>query len=265
MIKDITIGQYYKTESILHQLDARVKLFATMIFVISLFIERNVFNYVVAATALFCLILVSRVPIGYMLRGLKPIAVVLLFSIIINMLFTPGIPLITFFGITITIQGIKLAIYIGCRYVLLILGSSLMTFTTTPNELTDGLEKAFTPLAKIKMPVHEVAMMMSITLRFIPILTEELDKITKAQLARGADFEEGNLFHRMKGYVPILVPLFVAAIRRANDLALAMESRCYQGGQSRTKMKPLQYKKRDAIAYAIIFTYLGVMIVGAFL
>ena len=127
------------------------------------------------------------------------------------------------------------------------------------------MPRSFAPLAKIKMPVHEVAMMMSITLRFIPILTEELDKITKAQLARGADFEEGNLFHRMKGYVPILVPLFVAAIRRANDLALAMESRCYQGGQSRTKMKPLQYKKRDAIAYAIIFTYLGVMIVGAFL
>ena len=237
----------------------------TLLYIISLFLFKNFAGYLIAALFLGIVIKLSKVPFKFMVKGMKTILMLLMITVVFNLFLTQGTPLVTIWKFTITVEGLRMAVNMAVRLTLLIIGSSLMTLTTTPNNLTDGMEKMMRPLKIFKVPVHEVAMMMSITLRFIPILTEELDKITKAQLARGADFEEGNLFHRMKGYVPILVPLFVAAIRRANDLALAMESRCYQGGQSRTKMKPLQYKKRDAIAYAIIFTYLGVMIVGAFL
>jgi energy-coupling factor transport system permease protein len=185
----------------------------------------------------------------------------LVLSVVLNMFFTKGPTVIWHWKmLTLTKEGVATALYIGIRLVELVIGSSLLTFTTTPNELTDGIEKAFRPLTKINVPVHEFAMMMSIALRFIPILTEELDKIMKAQAARCADFEEGSLIQKAKSLVPVLIPLFVSAIQRANDLALAMESRCYQGGNGRTKMYPLQYKRRDYYGYAVILMYFLVMI-----
>ena len=249
MLKDITIGQYYKEDSLIHRLDPRVKLFAVLIYVITLFMHKAPATYVMSLLFLIITIKISKVPVKYILRGLKAIAVILLFSVMINMLFIPGKPVIQFWIISISAEGIRTTIYLGSRLIMLVLGTSLLTFTTTPNELTDGLDKSLGFLNKVGVPVHEIAMMMSIALRFIPILTEELEKIMKAQTARGIDFESGGLLKRVKSMVPIIVPLFVAAIRRANDLAMAMESRCYHGGVGRTKLKPLKYEKRDKIAF----------------
>ena len=261
MIRDITIGQYYPSDSVLHRLDPRVKLFATMIYVISLFLDKSVIALGAAAIILGLVIAVSRVPLSYIVRGLKPVLFLLLFSCVLNMFFTRGETVWWEWKfLTLSKEGLFNAGFMGARLVLLVVGSSLMTFTTTPNQLTDGIEKAFRPLNKLHLPVHEFAMMMSIALRFIPILTEELDKIMKAQAARCAGFEEGNLIEKAKGLVPIMIPLFVSAIRRANDLALAMEARCYQGGTGRTKMYPLYYKKWDYVGYGVIFLYLAGMI-----
>lgn len=261
MIRDITIGQYYPSGSIIHKLDPRVKLFATMIYIISLFIEKSIFTYGLAILILLGCIRVSKVPIKYIVRGLKAIVFLLIFSCMMNMFFTKGPTMIWQWKfLSLSKEGMISAAYMGTRLILLVIGSSLLTFTTTPNELTDGIEKAFRPLNKLKVPVHEFAMMMSIALRFIPILTEELDKIMKAQAARCADFEEGNLIQKAKSLVPVLIPLFVSAIRRANDLALAMEARCYQGGEGRTKMYPLCYRRKDYIGYLCIWLYLFAMI-----
>ena len=199
-----------------------------------------------------------------MTRGLKSIVILLLISVSFNLFLTPGEVLVQFWILKITREGLHIALMMGARLILLVLGSSLMTLTTTPNQLTDGLEKGLGALKKVGVPVHEIAMMMSIALRFIPILIEETDKIMKAQQARGADFESGNLLQRAKAMVPILVPLFISAFRRANDLAMAMEARCYHGGEGRTKMKPLRYAARDRIAYTLMFLYLGLSVVSRF-
>ncbi len=261
MIRDITIGQYYPADSLLHKLDPRVKLVGTICYIVALFIIKPYTGYLLAALALFAVIKMSKVPLKFILRGLRPIIAILLFTVVFNLFFTQGDPVITFGIITITKQGIKLCITMAIRLILLIIGSSLMTFTTTPNNLTDGLESLLGPLKKIKVPVHEISMMMSIALRFIPILMEETDKIMKAQMARGADFESGNLVKKAKGLIPLLVPLFVSAFRRANDLAMAMEARCYRGGDGRTKMKPLKYKGRDIISYFVLVAFLAAIIV----
>ncbi|MDR1017669.1 MAG: energy-coupling factor transporter transmembrane protein EcfT, partial [Lachnospiraceae bacterium] len=197
---------------------------------------------------------------------IKPIVFLLLFTVILNVFLTRGGAVLFSFSIfTITENGLRTAVFMGVRLIYLIMGSSLMTFTTSPNQLTDGMEALLKPLSYIKVPVHEIAMMMSIALRFIPILLEETDKIMKAQIARGADMESGNLIHRIKAMIPILVPLFVSAFRRANDLAMAMQARCYNGGEGRTKMKPLIYKTRDYIAYVVVVAYLVTCIlVGIF-
>ena len=260
MLKDITIGQYYKEDSLIHRLDPRVKLFAVLIYVITLFMHKAPATYVMSLLFLIITIKISKVPVKYILRGLKAIAVILLFSVMINMLFIPGKPVIQFWIISISAEGIRTTIYLGSRLIMLVLGTSLLTFTTTPNELTDGLDKSLGFLNKVGVPVHEIAMMMSIALRFIPILLEETDKIMKAQIARGADFENGNLIQKAKNMVPLLVPLFISAFRRANDLAMAMEARCYHGGDNRTQMKPLTYKKRDHVAYVVLVAYLAVAI-----
>ena len=260
MIRDITIGQYYPTESILHKLDPRVKLFGTVLYIISLFIAKNPAVYLLAAVFLFTCIHMSRVPVKYIIKGLRSIFIILLLSVFLNIFFVDGHVLVEFWIFKITVEGIIQAVYMAVRFVLLIMGSSLMTLTTTPNSLTDGLEKGLRFLKVIKIPVHEIAMMMSIALRFIPILIEETDKIMKAQAARGADFENGNIFKRVKALVPILVPLFVSAIRRAGELATAMEARCYRGGKNRSQMKPLKYCSRDVIGYVILWLYLGAMI-----
>ena len=260
MLRDITLGQYYPADSVIHKLDPRVKLFGTLIYIISLFVFKGLPAFILAAIFLVVLIKLSKVPFSYMVKGLKTIVLIILFAAVFNLFLTPGTKLVSFWIFTITYEGLKNAVVMMVRLIFLIIGTSLMTLTTTPNELTDGLEKALSPLKYIKVPVHEIAMMMSIALRFIPILIEETDKIMKAQMARGADFEHGNLIQKAKNMVPLLVPLFVSAFRRANDLAMAMEARCYRGGEGRTKMKPLHYQKRDRMAYLTLLVYLAAVI-----
>lgn len=260
MIRDITLGQFYPSDSILHRLDPRVKLCGTLMFIISLFLINNFIGYIAASLFLIAVIALSKVPVSFMFKGLKAIFIILIVTAIINMLFTPGIPIFSIWKISITKEGVRVAGFLVIRLVFLVIGSSIMTLTTTPSNLTDGLEKGLGWMKKIKVPVHEIAMMMSIALSFIPILLEELDIIIKAQQARGADFESGGAIRRAKAIVPILVPLFVSAFRRANELALAMESRCYRGGEGRTKLHPLKYGRSDFIAYAILILYLAIII-----
>ncbi|SFU82013.1 energy-coupling factor transporter transmembrane component T family protein [Butyrivibrio sp. INlla21] len=261
MLRDITLGQYYRTDSVIHRLDPRVKLVATFIFIISLFVVKNFWGYLIAGVFLAVCIKLSNVPPKFIFRGMKTIFFLLLLTMVFNLFLTPGTALVSFWKFTITYEGLKMASMMAIRLVFLITGSSIMTLTTTPNNLTDGMESVLGPLKKIRVPVHEISMMMSIALRFIPILLEETDKIMKAQMARGADFESGSLIKRAKSLVPLLVPLFISAFRRAMDLAMAMEARCYRGGEGRTKMKPLIYKKRDRIAYGVLYSYLIVAIV----
>lgn len=261
MIRDITLGQYYETESVLHRMDARVKILGTILFIISLFLFRNIQGYVIASIFLAGMIRLSRVPFRFMVKGLKTIVVLLMVTVVFNLFLTPGREVLRIWKLSVSMEGIVASGYMAVRLIYLMLASSLMMLTTTPNTLTDGLEKLMRPLRVCRVPVHEVAMMMSIALRFIPILLEETDKIMKAQMARCADFESGNLIKKAKSLVPLLVPLFVSAFRRANDLAMAMEARCYQGGDNRTKMKPLIYKRADYVAYGVLMLYVAVMIV----
>lgn len=256
MIRDITIGQYYPAHSVIHRLDPRVKLLGTLVFIITVFFVGDILGLCLATAALGAVIWVSKVPLKYMLKGLKAIFILMIFTILLNVFLTPGEEIFRFGIFKITWEGLYLAGKTAIRLMYLIIGSTIMTLTTTPNHLTDGLEKALGQLKKIHFPVHELAMTMSIALRFIPILLEETDKIMKAQQARCADFESGNLIRRMKSLIPILVPLFISAIRRANDLAMAMEARCYHGGAGRTKMKPLVYRRRDYIGYVVILIYI---------
>ena len=266
MIRDITIGQYYPADSRIHRLDPRVKIVCTLLFLVSLFIQNSLLGYVIATLFLGTVIRLSKVPLKYIVKGLKPIVILLLFTVVMNLFLTQSGEVLAHFWIfTITEGGLRTSVFMAIRLMYLVAGSSIMTFTTSPNGLTDGMEKLLHPLNKLNVPVHEVAMMMSIALRFIPILLEEADKIMKAQQARGADFGSGNIIQRAKAMVPILVPLFVSAFRRANDLAMAMESRCYHGGDGRTKMKPLRYKSRDRIAYVLTLIYIVlVFVVGRY-
>ena len=261
MLRDITLGQYYPADSILHKLDPRTKFLGTLAFIISVFVFHTIPGYAVATVFLAAMIALSKVPVKFMFKGLKAIVMILLFTMVFNMLLTPGEVLLSFGFLKITKQGLIMAGRMTIRLVYLVIGSSIMTLTTTPNQLTDGLERLLRPLNKIHVPVHEISMMMSIALRFIPILLEETDKIMKAQIARGADFESGNLIQKVKNMIPLLVPLFISAFRRANDLAMAMEARCYHGGDHRTQMKPLQYKKRDRLAQVILLVYLTIAVV----
>ncbi len=260
MLRDITIGQYYPADSILHRLDPRVKFIVTIVFIVSLFVNNTWTAYLVSTVFLAAVIKISKVPFRFIVKGLKAVVILLMITLFFNMIFTPGTPVFHFWIITITKEGIVTAVRMGIRLIFLIIGSSLMTLTTTPNQLTDGLERLLKPLEKIKIPVHDIAMIMSIALRFIPILLEETDKIMKAQIARGADFESGGLMKKIKSMVPLLVPLFISAFRRANDLAMAMEARCYHGGSGRTQMKPLRYHGRDFGAYIIAAIYFAVCI-----
>lgn len=260
MIRDITIGQYYQTDSTVHRLDPRVKLLGTLLFIVALFLYKNPAGYALGLVFLLSVIKLSHVPLKFITKGLKGIMIVLVFTVLINLFLTPGTAVVSFWKLTITYEGIGVALTMLFRLTMLIMGSSIVTLTTTPNNLTDGLEKGLGFLKIFRVPVGDVAMMMSIALRFIPILMEETDRIMKAQLARGADFESGNIVKKAKALVPVLVPLFVSAFRRAGDLAMAMEARCYRGGDGRTKMKPLIYKKRDAMAYIILFSFVVISV-----
>ena len=265
MLRDITLGQYYPVDSFVHRLDPRTKLFGTMVFIISLFLANSWPGYGLAILFLVIAIGLSKVPVKFMLKGLKAVLVLLIISVSFNLFLTDGEVVFKLWIFKITREGIRISLFMGMRLIFLIVGSSVMTLTTTPNALTDGLEKSLGFLKVIKIPVHEISMMMSIALRFIPILIEETDKIMKAQMARGADFESGSIFDRAKAMVPILVPLFVSAFRRAYDLAMAMEARCYQGGEGRTKMKPLHYTKADYLSYLVLFLILGLAIGSRFI
>lgn len=266
MIRDITIGQFYPVDSVIHKLDPRVKLFATVIYIVSLFCFQGIVGLGIITVFLVSVIRLSKVPFKFMTKGLKAIIILLVITSLFNLFATPGDIVFWKWGsLQITDVGIINSVLMTIRLVYLILGTSLMTLTTTPNQLTDGLETALKPLNKINVPVHSIAMMMSIALRFIPILIEETDKIMKAQMARGADFEKGNLLQKAKNMVPLLVPLFVSAFRRAEDLAMAMEARCYNGGEGRTKMKPLKYEKRDRLAYVVMIGFLVLVIVAGIL
>lgn len=261
MIRDITIGQYFAGNSVIHRLDPRVKIIATLLFIIELFIVDNFLGFAVAGLCLGIVIVVSGVPFGYIVRGLKPVIIILLFTFTLNMFMIDGHILWQWGFLKITTEGLRTAVFMAIRLILLIIGSSMLTLCTRPLSLTDGIERLLSPFKRIGVPAHEIAMMMTIALRFIPTLLEETDKIMKAQQARGADFETGSLIHRAKSLIPILVPLFVSAFRIAQDLAMAMEARCYRGGEHRTRMHEMKFKGRDYVACVLLALFLAVIII----
>ena len=259
MLKDITLGQYFPGNSPVHRLDPRTKLIGLIVYIVALFTAGSWLSYGLVFAFLAGLIALSKIPVKAFVRGMKPLLFILVFTGILNLLFTTGEQvLFSFWRITITLEGVYRAIFMVLRILMLISGTFLLTYTTSPISLTDGLESLLNPLKKLRLPVHELAMMMCIALRFIPTLIEETDKIMAAQKARGADFESGNLMQRVKALIPILVPLFISAFRRADDLATAMECRCYQGGAGRTKMKLLRFHREDIVSFGV----LAVLIAG---
>lgn len=260
MIRDITLGQYYPGNSYVHKLDPRVKIMATLLYIVSLFVVDDFLGFAVAFVGLAVVIAVSKVPLKFILRGLKPVFLIISFTFIINMFMIKGEVLVSLGFLTITREGLRTAVFMAVMLVLLIIGSSLLTLTTKPISLTDGIEALLSPFKKIGLPAHELAMMMTIALRFIPTLLEETDKIMKAQQARGADFESGNIIRRAKALVPILVPLFISAFRIAQDLAMAMEARCYGGDIKRTRMNGMKLRSGDFVASAIFIVFIGLII-----
>ena len=246
MLKDITLGQYFPGNSPIHRMDPRTKLLALILYIVTIFIADGLIPYVICAAGLVAVIRISRIPLKLILKSLKPIVIIIIFTGALNILYTPGTELFRLWIFRVTVEGIRTAITMIVRILLLVASTSLLTYTTSPMALTDGLESLLSPLKKLHVPVHEFSMMMSIALRFIPTLIEETDKIMSAQKARGADFESGNIFQRAKALVPVLVPLFISAFRRADELACAMECRLYHGGEHRTRLHSLRYGKVDA-------------------
>ncbi|MBR2054293.1 MAG: energy-coupling factor transporter transmembrane protein EcfT [Clostridia bacterium] len=263
MLNDITLGQYYPVKSMVHSLDPRVKIVLLILALVTVFLPENMLLYIPIAAFILLTSRLSNVPFKLLLKGIKPLRFILIFTVVLNVFFLPGETVwLEWEFIRITKEAVLTAIMFGIRLVLLVMFSSLLTLTTAPVALTDGLERLLSPLAKIHFPTQEMAMMMTIALRFIPTLLEEADKIMKAQSARGADFESGNLMARAKAMVPLLVPLFVSAFRRAGDLAMAMEARCYHGGKGRTRLHVLKMKRNDYLALLFMVLLLAAVIVG---
>ncbi|QIB68457.1 energy-coupling factor transporter transmembrane protein EcfT [Aminipila butyrica] len=260
MIRDITLGQYYPGNSLIHKLDPRIKISGTFLYIVALFVVSDFIGFGLSALALAAVIGISRVPFGFISKGLKPVFLIITFTFLINMFMTDGETLFQLGFLRLTKEGLYNACFMGLRLVLLIFGSSLLTLTTKPISLTDGIEYMLSPFKRIGVPAHELAMMMTIALRFIPTLLEETDKIMKAQMARGADFESGNLLKRAKSLVPLLVPLFISAFRIAQDLAMAMESRCYRGGDQRTRLHAMKLAARDGAALLALVLFLALII-----
>lgn len=260
MLKDITIGQYFPGDSPVHRLDPRMKIILTLVFVVIIFVPDNPVGLLVGGLFAAAGYLIARIPIKMVRKSIKPVIPIIVFTGILNMFFVGGDPVFQLWVFKITYEGVMLAVLMTVRIVCLIAGTSLLTYTTSPIALTDGIEQLLGPLKRLRLPVHELAMMMTIALRFIPTLIEETDKIMSAQKARGADLESGGLMQRAKALIPILIPLFVSSFRRADELALAMECRCYRGGEGRTRMKQLKYCPRDFAALAIGFACLGLVI-----
>ena len=261
MLKDITLGQYFPGDTVVHRLDPRTKLLMVIVYIVALFLAKWVISYAVMLAFLVTAVALSRIRPRALFKGLKPLLFIIIFTAIINVFYTKGDVLVQFWIFKITREGLVNAGFLVLRIVMLVTGTFLLTYTTSPIALTDGLESLLSPLKAIHFPVHELALMMSIALRFIPTLIEETDKIMSAQKARGADFESGNLIARAKALVPILVPLFISAFRRADELATAMECRCYHGGEGRTRLHQLKYEKRDYIAFGVGAAFLAAMIV----
>ncbi|MBE6029473.1 MAG: energy-coupling factor transporter transmembrane protein EcfT [Clostridiales bacterium] len=260
MIRDITLGQYYPGNSVIHRLDPRVKIMATLLYIVALFVVKDFTGFIVAALLLEAVIIMAKVPRRYIWRGLKPVLIIIAFTLIVNIFMVRGEVLWQFGVLHITREGLRTAAFVGIRLVLLIIGSTMLTLTTRPIGLTDGIEALLSPFKKIGLPAHELAMMMTIALRFIPTLLEETDKIIKAQQARGADFESGNILRRAKALMPILVPLFISAFRIAQDLAMAMEARCYGGDVKRTRMNAMKFARRDLIASVLFCAFLAIIV-----
>ena len=262
MLNDITIGQYYPTGSPIHKMDPRTKLMMTFLYVIMLFFAKNVYSFLFMFVLLSIAIKISKVPLSYILKGVKTLVFIIMFTVVLNMFMTPGDNVLWQWGIfKLTIEGIYNAVTMAIRLVLLVCGTSLMTLVTSPISLTDGMENLMGKVPILKNYAHELAMMMSIALRFIPTLMEETNRIINAQKSRGADFESGNLIRRAKALIPVLVPLFLSAFQRAEDLALAMEARCYRGGENRTRLKELKYTSLDRYAYMICFFMIAGVVV----
>ncbi len=257
MLKDITIGQFFPGNSFIHKMDPRMKLVAVLLYIIMLFVASHPLSLIVGVALLAVMYAVSKIPAAMVLKSLKPVIPIIIFTSVLNVFFISGEPLFSWWLIEITKEGITMAVLMSVRIVCLIAGSSLLTYTTSPIELTDALERLMKPLNKIKVPVHELSMMMTIALRFIPTLIEETDKIISAQKARGADMETGGLMQRAKALIPILIPLFVSSFRRADELAMAMECRCYRGGEGRTRMKQLHLSPRDFVALIVVIAAFG--------
>ena len=250
MLKDVTLGQYFPGTSLIHRLDPRTKLIGVILYIVALFVAKSWISYAVVLAFLLVCIHISQIPHKAIVKGMKPLVVILIFTGVLNLFYSEGgRVLLHFWVFTVTTEGLKRAIFMMGRILMLISGTFLMTYTTSPISLTDGLESLLGPLKKLHVPVHELSMMMCIALRFIPTLIEETDKIMNAQKARGADFESGSIIDRAKALIPVLVPLFISAFRRADELATAMECRCYQGGEGRTKMKLLRYQRNDFLAF----------------
>ena len=261
MIRDITIGQYYPGYSVVHRLDTRLKLILVLAYMVSVFIVSDFVGYAIVFICLFLVIGISKVPLRFIMRGLKPIIIIIAFIFILNLFINPsgGDVIATLGPLKITLQGLYTACFMALRIVLLILGASMLTFTTKPVKLTDGIESLLKPGVRFGVPAHELAMMMTIALRFIPTLLEETDKIMKAQQARGADFETGSIFKRAKALIPIFIPLIVGAFRMASDLAMAMEARCYRGGEGRTKLHVFKWKRYDTLATIFFGIYIALI------
>lgn len=260
MIRDITLGQYYPEQSVIHRLDARTKILGTLLYIIEIFLVNSFAGFGLVILALGVLIGISRVPVRFIFKGLKAVVFIVLLTFVLNLFMFDGTVLWHWKFLTITYEGLYRSCFMALRLILLIIGTSMLTLTTKPMELTDGLEKLLKPFNRFGLPSHEIALMMSIALRFIPTLLEETDKIMKAQQARGADFESGNLIQRVKNMIPILIPLFVGSFRIAQDLALAMEARCYHGGVGRTRMKEIVFSRRDGVAGVLLAVFLGIVI-----
>lgn len=260
MIRDITLGQYYPEQSVIHRLDARTKILGTLLYIIEVFLVNSFAGFGLVILALGILIGISKVPVRFIFKGLKAVVFIILLTFVLNLFMFDGTVLWHWKFLTITYEGLYRSCFMALRLILLIIGTSMLTLTTKPMELTDGLEKLLKPFNRLGLPSHEIALMMSIALRFIPTLLEETDKIMKAQQARGADFESGNLIQRVKNMIPILIPLFVGSFRIAQDLALAMEARCYHGGVGRTRMKEIVFSRRDGVAGVLLAVFLGIVI-----
>lgn len=266
MIKDITIGQYFPGNSLLHRLDARMKIILTLFLIISIFICRNIVSLAVMILAAVIITAISKIPPKTIFKSIKPLTIIILITAVLNLFYGKGEPLLELGKLKITLDGIETAVFMAVRIIILVVISSLLTYTTSPTELTDALERLFKPLKIFKIDVHSIAMTMTIALRFIPTLVEEIDKIMSAQKSRGADMDSGSLISRAKALIPVLIPLFVSSFRRANELAYAMECRCYRGGEGRTKMKVMKMTAKDYISFLLVIIFMaGIILINHFL